>query len=120
MTIQEETDTTTMQENNAQIDVEVGIDGGAAEPMGTKEETASTAENETNPSERSSRQMSKKMMSKLASSDDPFAIREGKTLLWTNVNMVLVSQSSTMMKYHTDDRHFKMEASSALLSKVYV
>jgi hypothetical protein len=42
-------------------------------------------------------------------------------LLWTNVNMVLVSQqSSTMMKYHTDDWHFMMLASSALLSKVYV
>jgi hypothetical protein len=29
--------------------------------------------------------------SMLASSDDPFALREGKTLLWRNVNMTLVS-----------------------------
>jgi hypothetical protein len=109
MTVKEESGTTTMtfqkEGNNSQIDVEVGIVGGAAELMGTTEEkAASTAENETNQSERSSRQMSKRRMSELASSDDPFAIREGKTLLWTNVNMVLVSQqSSTIMKYHTDD-----------------
>ena len=38
---------------------------------------------------------SKTLMSKkssvLAVSDDPFAPREGKTLLWKNVNMTLVS-----------------------------
>jgi hypothetical protein len=30
---------------------------------------------------------------KKKSSDDPFALREGKTLLWRNVNMTLVSFS---------------------------
>lgn len=32
-----------------------------------------------------------KKSSVLAASDDPFAPREGKTLLWRNVNMTLVS-----------------------------
>ena len=32
-----------------------------------------------------------RMKSVLSSSDDPFAPRAGKTLLWRNVNMVLVS-----------------------------
>jgi hypothetical protein len=34
------------------------------------------------------------MMSMLTVSDDPFAPREGKTLLWKNVNMTLVSRAS--------------------------
>jgi hypothetical protein len=33
-----------------------------------------------------------KKSSMLAVSDDPFAPREGKTLLWKNVNMTLVSR----------------------------
>jgi hypothetical protein len=37
--------------------------------------------------------MSKKS-SMLAVSDDPFAPREGKTLLWKNINMTLVSHAS--------------------------
>jgi hypothetical protein len=103
MTVQEETSTMPAQkeENNAQIDVEIGIDGGAAELMGTKEEAASSAESKSTASE-GQKHMSKRMLNQMAASDDPFAIREGKTLLWTNVNMVLVSQSSIMMKYlHT-------------------
>jgi hypothetical protein len=32
--------------------------------------------------------------SMLAVSDDPFAAREGKTLLWRNVNMTLVRRKS--------------------------
>jgi hypothetical protein len=88
------------EENDTQIDVEAGIDGDAAELMGTKEEAAtgaypSTAESEMNTSERTKGGMSKRMMNTLASSDDPFAVREGKTLLWTNVNMLLVSQLSS-------------------------
>ena len=39
-----------------------------------------------------------KVSSVLPASDDPFAPREGKTLLWRNVNMILVS------KIWTDDR----------------
>ena len=108
MTVQEEADTdvgTTMpsqkEETNAQMDVEVGIDGDVAELIGTNDEAAkatytSNAESETTASEHTkgmSKGMSKRMMSMMASSDDPFAIREGKTLLWTNVNMVLVSHS---------------------------
>ena len=34
------------------------------------------------------------LISTLAVSDDPFAPREGKTLLWKNVNMTLVSHLS--------------------------
>jgi hypothetical protein len=88
------------EEIKDQIDVEVGIDGDAADLMGTKEEAATgtypnTAESEMNTSERTKGGMSKKMMNSLASSDDPFAVREGKTLLWTNVNMLLVSQLSS-------------------------
>jgi hypothetical protein len=36
------------------------------------------------------RQLTSKKGSMLAISDDPFAPREGKTLLWRNVNMTLV------------------------------
>jgi hypothetical protein len=98
MTVQEETETATAtmpsqkEENNEQIDVEVGIDGEAAELVGTKQEAVKGANTSTE-------RMSKIMINKMATSDDPFAIREGKTLLWTNVNMVLVSQSTSMMKY---------------------
>jgi hypothetical protein len=104
MTVQEETETASAaatmlpppqkEENDAQVDVEIGIDGDDAEVMGTKEETAtdtSTAEPERTPSRRT--KWSKKSLNRHASSDDPFAVREGKTLLWTDVNMVLVSQS---------------------------
>ena len=46
---------------------------------------------------------SKTLMSKkssiLAVSDDPFAPREGKTLLWKNVNMTLVSHLSNSHVY---------------------
>jgi hypothetical protein len=81
-----------MEENDSQVDVEIGIDGDAAEVMGTKEEAAtdaSTDETERTPTERTKWS---KSLNRQTSSDDPFAIREGKTLLWTDVNMVLVSQ----------------------------
>ena len=40
----------------------------------------------------------------LPSSDDPFAPREGKTLLWRNVNMILVSKLYALL--YTDDAEF--------------
>lgn len=43
--------------------------------------------------ERSKRTLTSKKSSVLAASDDPFAPREGKTLLWRNVNMTLVRKS---------------------------
>jgi hypothetical protein len=103
MTVQEETETETAtmpsqnkEDNNAQIDVEVGIDGDAADlSNGAEKEAASTtagSEASTKVGRTQERDgMSKIMINKMATSDDPFAIREGKTLLWTNVNMVLVS-----------------------------
>jgi hypothetical protein len=113
MTVQEETETETAsaaaaatlppqkEENDAQVeDVEIGIDGDAADVMGTKEEvaTATAAGTYTSTADEAQRTpakrpKSKKSINRHASSDDPFAIREGKTLLWTDVNMVLVSQS---------------------------
>ena len=43
---------------------------------------------------------SRRKSSMLAVSDDPFALREGKTLLWRNVNMVLVSVITTLFCHY--------------------
>jgi hypothetical protein len=45
------------------------------------------------------RKMTSKKSSMLAVSDDPFAPREGKTLLWRNVNMTLVRVRLALLWY---------------------
>ena len=40
--------------------------------------------------------LTRRKSSMLAASDDPFAFREGKTLMWRNVNMILVSEEVSM------------------------
>jgi hypothetical protein len=48
--------------------------------------------------------LQRKKSSMLAESDDPFAFREGKTLLWRNINMTLVrmknAKSSCVFSMH--------------------
>ena len=48
---------------------------------------------------------SKKSSTVLTSSDDPFAPREGKTLIWRNVNMTLVSLRSRLYPCFTGEPH---------------
>jgi hypothetical protein len=54
--------------------------------------------------------ISRKKSSMLADSDDPFAFREGKTLMWRNINMTLVrmknAKSSCVLSMHLTSQSF--------------
>jgi hypothetical protein len=59
-----------------------------------------------NPSKTAQKRLTSKKSSILAISDDPFAPREGKTLLWKNVNMTLVSCLSVSCRLGLREDHF--------------
>lgn len=74
------------------------VEGGNSQNPSEVEIVFETDDSNANPLKSKSKAFSKKA-SHMSISDDPFAPREGKALLWKNVNMTLVS-CKTCIWYH--------------------
>jgi hypothetical protein len=96
MTItQEAAAETKVEPDNSNADVEVGTESGPTVSEIIAKQAKETSENDES-NALGQKPMSKKQMSSMIStSDDPFAPREGKTLLWRGINMTLVSEHTS-------------------------